>query len=116
MGAFDGYQLPRGCPEKTDTGEYFNTQSAFHFFEGFGLNELKALLTEAESEDEDTLWVPDKYQKSSGIGLSTWYVRALIDHHYPEVKLKWCLQCGEGVTDFCRAKSKANCKLFGETK
>jgi hypothetical protein len=33
----------------------------------------------------------------------------------PEPTLKWCEQCGEGVTDFCRGKGDAKCGFgFGK--
>jgi hypothetical protein len=37
------------------------------------------------------------------------------EHFDIDPRLKWCWDCGEGVTDFCRApgEGKNNCKLFG---
>ena len=86
MGAFDGIRIPydRGYPTTgfSNTGQYFPNY-CFHFFEGFGEPELRQLLADAEDKNRDTVWVPDKYNKrSSGIGLSTWYVRALLNHHF----------------------------------
>jgi hypothetical protein len=85
MGAFDGIRLPYSnwiSPnECTEQFEYFRTQTAFQFFEGFGLPELRVLLAQAKSNKEATVWVPKKYEKGS-IGLSTWYVEALIAHAF----------------------------------
>jgi hypothetical protein len=86
MGAFDGIKIPydKGYPTTgyDNNYEYFSTQTAFSFFEGFGITELKQLLTDAESKGCDTVWVPEKRGRSSGIGLSTWYVKALIQEHF----------------------------------
>lgn len=85
MGAFDGYThilgscvLPPTYGDQADY-QYFNTQSAFQFTKTFGMPELKALLAATEQEGDDTVWVPSTYRGTSGIGLSTWYVRALIE-------------------------------------
>lgn len=89
MGAFDSYVRDRysgyvssdtpATPKKEY--QYFDNQSSFEFFKGFEMLELKALLAEAELACYDTVWVPDKYGKSSGKGLHTWYVKALINQY-----------------------------------
>ena len=82
MGAFDGYWGGYGSyAGKTESYPYFKTQTAFSFFNGFGWPELKALLVKAEQENEDTVWVPHDRPGHGHIGLSTWYVRALIKEY-----------------------------------
>ena len=90
MGAFDGLKIPydKGYPT---TGfnvpyEYFPTQSAFSFFKGFGITELIQLLTDAETNGHDTVWIPPQYPTQGSSGLNTWYVRALINEHFGEEK------------------------------
>jgi len=86
MGAFDGIRIPydRGYPTTgfTNPYQYFKTQTAFSFFKGFGIEELKQLLAEANAEGDDTVWVPKERKDLGRIGLSTWYVRALIKEHF----------------------------------
>jgi hypothetical protein len=86
MGAFDGIKIPydRGYSSAGfDNSCQIFSNFTFGFFEGFGEPELRNLLAIAEAKDSDTVWVPDKYNKrSSGIGLDTWYVRALLKHHF----------------------------------
>lgn len=86
MGAFDGIRIPydKGYPT---TGfnvpyDYFANQSSFSFFKGFGVDELRTLLAQAESLDSDTVWVPQERKDWGTKGLRTWYVRALIEHHF----------------------------------
>jgi hypothetical protein len=86
MGAFDGIKIPydRGYPSAgfNNPHQYFSN-SCFYFFEGFGEPELRKLLAAAEARGSDTVWVPERFNKrSSGIGLHTWYVRALLKHHF----------------------------------
>jgi hypothetical protein len=86
MGAFDGIRIPgdRGYPTAgfNNPYQYFSNFS-FSFFEGFGEPELRQLLAQALARGSDTVWVPDRYNpRSSGIGLHTWYVQALLDHHF----------------------------------
>jgi hypothetical protein len=88
MGAFDGYWGGYGghCgtvePSKPRKAYlWFSNQSSFEFYKGFEMPELKALLAEAERDDDDTVWVPDKYNQCSRKGLRTWYVRALIKEY-----------------------------------
>lgn len=94
MGAFDCYWVPGGIRvgELRVIGSgtkkeysYFNTQPAFEFFDGFKMPELKALLSKAEAEVSDTIWVPNSRGPDWGhIGLKTWYVRALINEYDKE--------------------------------
>jgi hypothetical protein len=86
MGAFDGIKIPYDSGYSSagfnNPHRYFSNY-CFSFFEGFGEPELRKLLAKAEAKGSDTVWVPDQYNKrSSGIGLHTWYVRALLNHHY----------------------------------
>jgi len=86
MGAFDGIRIPydKGYPTAgfNNPHQYFPNY-CFSFFEGFGEPELRKLLAAAEAQNSDTVWVPEKFNKrSSGIGLDTWYVRALLKHHF----------------------------------
>lgn len=91
MGTFCGIRIPYDTEvaygkdyltSKVDnTDQYFSNQSAFRFFKGFGIEELKLLLADAESQGQDTLWVPRERPVDGCIGLSTWYVRALIKQH-----------------------------------
>lgn len=87
MGAFDGYVRSSysGFGKIDPSERYFNNQSAFNFFEGFGLHELKALLARAEVIGDTTVWVPRKRAQDGSIGVSTWYVRALIAEHFKEI-------------------------------
>lgn len=84
MGAFDGYKI-YGHSSHPDTVrktyEYFKTQTAFSFFKGFGVDELTKLLVEAETNKNDTVYIPQEKPGSGHIGLSTWYVRALVNAH-----------------------------------
>lgn len=86
MGAFDGIKIPydKGYPTEGFKlpYQYFPTQTAFSFFKGFGIEELRQLLAEAESRSWDTVWVPSEYKDRSAIGLKVWYVRALIKEHF----------------------------------
>lgn len=86
MGAFDGIRIPydRGYPTVGFNNPHQNFSNfSFSFFEGFGEPELRLLLAAAEANSRDTVWVPDRFNKrSSGIGLHTWYVRALLQHHF----------------------------------
>ena len=88
MGAFDGIRIPydRGYPTESFKlhYQYFPNQTSFSFFKGFGLAELQQLLTDAEDNSHDTVWVPSEYKDRSKIGLKTWYVRALIKEHFGE--------------------------------
>ena len=86
MGAFDGIKIPYDSGYSSsgfnNPDQYFSNY-CFSFFKGFGELELRKLLAAAEEKGSDTVWVPDKYNKrSSGIGLHTWYVRALLKHHF----------------------------------
>ena len=86
MGAFDGIRIPgdKGYPSVgfNNPYQYFSNFS-FSFFEGFGEQELRQLLAQALARGSDTVWVPERFNKrSSGIGLHTWYVKALLDHHF----------------------------------
>jgi len=83
MGAFDGYWGGYGGGSFIPQVQYryFSNQSSFEFFEGFEMPELKVLLAEAESANEDTVWVPSKYKGRGHTGLSVWYVRALINEY-----------------------------------
>lgn len=83
MGAFDGYV--RSSPvisQDRVAYEYFETQSAFRFFEGFGINELTQLLEIAITNNSNKVWVPKEGVGNGHIGLGTWYVKALINEHY----------------------------------
>lgn len=84
MGAFDGLKIYGGyggqCAARSHT--YFKNQSAFSFFEGFGLPELKQLLSDAEKNDDNMIWVPQERRENGRIGLSIWYVRALIKENF----------------------------------
>ena len=86
MGAFDGIRIPydKGYPTVGFNNPHQNFSNfSFSFFEGFGKPELRQLLAAAEARGSDTVWVPDRFNKrSSGIGLHTWYVRALLQHHF----------------------------------
>ena len=86
MGAFDGIRIPydRGYPTVGFNNPYQSFSNfTFSFFEGFGEPELRNLLAIAEAKGSDTVWVPKRFNKrSSGIGLDTWYVRALLKHHF----------------------------------
>ena len=86
MGAFDGIKIPydKGYPTVGFNNPYqYFSNHCFSFFEGFGEPELRQLLAIAESKGSDTVWVPERFNKrSSGIGLHTWYVRALIEEHF----------------------------------
>ena len=90
MGAFDGIRIPydRGYPTGGFNNPHQNFSNfSFSFFEGFGEPELRELLAAAEARGSDTVWVPDRFNKrSSGIGLHTWYVKALLDHHFGDAK------------------------------
>jgi hypothetical protein len=85
MGAFDGLRIPydKGYPTVgfNNPYQYFSNFS-FSFFKGFGEPELRKLLAKAEANGSDTVWVPEQYGRSSGIGLHTWYVKALLLHHF----------------------------------
>lgn len=85
MGAFDGIRIPYdkgySTTNNSSTYEYFSTQSAFSFFKGFGIEELKQLLVAAEDKGWDMVWVPQERKGQGRIGLNTWYVRALIEEH-----------------------------------
>ncbi len=85
MGAFDTVRVPydKGYPTVgfNNPHQYFSNY-CFSFFEGFGEPELRKLLATAEAKGSDTVWVPEKYGRGSGIGLHTWYVRALIKEHF----------------------------------
>lgn len=85
MGAFDGIKIPydRGYPtgDFKNEYEYFPTQTAFRFFKGFGIDELKLLLAAADTAGHDTVWIPQQNPSQGRIGLRTWYVRALIKEH-----------------------------------
>lgn len=84
MGAFSGYRIPyRAVPEKLRTYQHFLNFS-FSFFDGFGEPELRKLLATAQAAGKDTVWVPVERPGSSGIGLPTWYVKALIAHYFGE--------------------------------
>lgn len=87
MGAFDGIRIPydKGYPTTDFKLEYnhFSTQSSFNFFKGFGIEELRKLLAEAEHDKCDKVYVPHERGPGWGhIGLRTWYVRALIEEHF----------------------------------
>lgn len=88
MGAFDGIRIPydKGYPTEDFKRQYqyFSTQTAFSFFKGFGIEELRLLLSEAEANESDTVWVPSEYKDRSRIGLKAWYVRALIKEHFED--------------------------------
>ena len=85
MGAFSGYRIPYpAVPEVcTQTYEYFPNFS-FGFFDGFGEPELRKLLATAQAAGKDKVWVPVERPGSSGIGLPTWYVQALLAHYFGE--------------------------------
>lgn len=87
MGAFDGVRIPYDTGYPTvgfnNPHQYFSN-FCFGFFEGFGEPELRKLLAAAEAKGSDTVWVPEQYGRGSGIGLHTWYVRALIKEHFGE--------------------------------
>jgi hypothetical protein len=84
MGAFDGIKIPYDSGYSSagfnNPYEYFPNQGAFKFFKGFGIEELKQLLVDAEARGSDMVWVPQEHRHTTG--LRTWYVRALIKHHY----------------------------------
>jgi len=85
MGAFDGIRIPydKGYPTAGFNNPYpYFPNYCFSFFEGFGEPELRKLLADADAKGIDTVWVPEKYHRSSGIGLHTWYIRALLNHHF----------------------------------
>jgi hypothetical protein len=85
MGAFDGIKIPYDSGYSSagfnNPGQYFSNY-CFSFFKGFGEPELRKLLATAEAKGSDTVWVPEQYGRGSGIGLHTWYVRALLKHHF----------------------------------
>lgn len=82
MGAFSGYRIPyRSVPEKLQTYQHFANFS-FSFFDGFGEPELRKLLATAQAAGKDKVWVPVERPGSSGIGLPTWYVQALLAHYF----------------------------------
>lgn len=92
MGAFDGYWIPGGgrigerCVIASETKpkkeyQYFSNQSSFEFFKGFEMTELKALLAEAEQDNNDIIWVPQERPGQGRKGLHTWYVKALIKEY-----------------------------------
>lgn len=74
------FSWPYGCPEIENNFEYFKTQTAFSFFKGFGLVELKTLYEEALEDEDETVWIPQPRPKMGKIGLSTWYVKALLEN------------------------------------
>jgi len=86
MGAFDGTRIPgdKGYPSRGFNNPYqIFPNYTFSFFEGFGEQELRERLAQALARGSDTVWVPERFNKrSSGIGLHTWYVKALLDHHF----------------------------------
>ena len=77
MGAYNSY-TKSGVASSTSTYQYFKNQPAFSFFVGFGPNELSLLYEAATSANADTVWVPQPIKHHGHIGLSTWYVRALL--------------------------------------
>lgn len=85
MGAFDGYWGGYGGYAGSDgsstkvTYAYFKTQPSFNFHDRLGMPELKVLCAEAEASKSDTVWVLNERPGHGHIGLSTWYVRALIN-------------------------------------
>jgi hypothetical protein len=85
MGAFDGIKIPYDSGYSSagfnNPDQYFSNY-CFSFFKGFGEPELRKLLAEAEEKGSDTVWVPTPRGKYSGPGLHTWYVRALLKHHF----------------------------------
>lgn len=85
MGAFDGIRIPydKGYPTSDyhNPYEYFPTQTAFRFFKGFGMPELKKLLAESDNSNSKVVYVPQERRGSGSIGLDSWYVRALIQEH-----------------------------------
>lgn len=85
MGAFDGIRIPydKGYPTGgfKNEYEYFDNQSAFSFFKGFGELELAELLFDAELNNDDMVWVPRERLGDGKIGLKTWYVKALLVEH-----------------------------------
>lgn len=93
MGAFDGCipayytrNLSEGSGHKTSKPQsvYIKNQPAFSFFKGFGRYDLLTLLETAEQAGKETVWVPSQYENHSQIGLSTWYVRALLQQKEKE--------------------------------
>ena len=83
MGAFDGYWGGYGgyAGKTQEHFQYFETQTAFSFYKGFGMPELRALCDKAEQEQSDTVWVPNERPGHGHIGLRTWYVKALIEEY-----------------------------------
>lgn len=82
MGAFDGLSISR-CPRipvECDNSHRFFSNSSFSFFRGFGENELKKLLEDALINSSEIVWVPK--QNGGSIGFETWYIKALVEHHF----------------------------------
>lgn len=81
MGAFDGFTIPcQRVPSSPTTCYQRFPNYTFSFFKGFGEAELKNLLSKALADNSETVWVPQK--NGSSIGLETWYVKALVEHHF----------------------------------
>lgn len=68
-------------PTNSDETFYFPNQSAFNFFPGFGMVELKILVEQAEKKNERMVWVPQSKHGSGKIGLSIWYIKALFKEY-----------------------------------
>lgn len=91
MGAFDGIRIPYDSGYSSggfsNQYDYFPTQSAFKFFDGFGMKELIELLTEAELSDSNTVYIPHERPGNGHIGCSTWYIRALITEYFGDTNV-----------------------------
>jgi hypothetical protein len=62
---------------------HFESKCQFRFFDGFGIDELKQLLATAVSTDSKDVYIPSENSSQGGqCRLSTWYVKALIEHYF----------------------------------
>jgi hypothetical protein len=90
MGAFDAY-IPATYYDNANAIKhnnnkfrytYFYPQSGFSFYEGFGIDELKELLLEAEKENKESVYIWLDVDRTRGqCRVDTWYLRALIEHY-----------------------------------
>ena len=89
MGFFDGYvnyhKTSGGYEEETTEGKKYKSFhiNDFEFFEGFGVDELKQLLSNAKLAKGDGFHIPT--QKGYSTYLPTWYAEALINHYFKDV-------------------------------